>query len=219
MKKETNSETRTCDYCGKQQTVDIDRNTDYFNDWFVVSQEKLKYLKMGETARLDGGVDFCCSECMIRYCIYKVTVGTFKESLVAFLKKFDRSPEAEPFPHAQAEILPQAPPTPYAWLITKDHVADKEASLMTNSNSLGAVGPCGITQAQIDLLVGIHLGISADDSTIRFRMYDDDNILYYEGIMIGKYTELEPLDDFGMPNAGCTRIDTYNTKTGNWETV
>ena len=30
---------------------------------------------------------------------------------------------------------------------------------------------------------------------------------------------LEPLDDFGTPNAGCTRIDTLNKTTGEWEPV
>jgi hypothetical protein len=37
-------------------------------------------------------------------------------------------------------------------------------------------------------------------------MFDDDNILYYEGRILGNYRGFEPLDDYGMPNAGCTKI-------------
>jgi len=50
----------------------------------------------------------------------------------------------------------------------------------------------------------------------RFRMYDDDDILYYQG----QCTEeaFDPLDDFGMVNAGCTRID-YENDNGVFETL
>ena len=39
-----------------------------------------------------------------------------------------------------------------------------------------------------------------------FTMYDDDSNCYYKGIICGEYDGLEPLYDFGMPNAGCTYI-------------
>lgn len=39
-----------------------------------------------------------------------------------------------------------------------------------------------------------------------FSLYDDDEVLYYKGIIVGDYDGFEPLDDFGMPNAGCTGI-------------
>jgi len=39
-----------------------------------------------------------------------------------------------------------------------------------------------------------------------FALYDDDEVLYYKGIIVGDYDGFEPLDDFGMPNAGCTGI-------------
>ena len=48
-----------------------------------------------------------------------------------------------------------------------------------------------------------------------FRMKDDDGNLYYEGLIFGDYMGFEPLDEFGMPNAGCTIIE-YNIK-GKWE--
>jgi|TARA_R100001530_G_scaffold110783_3_gene78010 hypothetical protein len=37
-------------------------------------------------------------------------------------------------------------------------------------------------------------------------MFDDDGVLYYAGLIWGDYDGFEPLDDFGMPNAGCTEI-------------
>ena len=39
-----------------------------------------------------------------------------------------------------------------------------------------------------------------------FSLYDDDEVLYYKGVIVGDYDGFEPLDDFGMPNAGCTGI-------------
>lgn len=51
----------------------------------------------------------------------------------------------------------------------------------------------------------------------RFRMYDDDNNLCYEGRIWGDYAGFEPLDDFGAPAAGCTRIDLLTGRK--WETL
>lgn len=39
-----------------------------------------------------------------------------------------------------------------------------------------------------------------------FKMYDGDGELYYAGKIWGDFEGFEPLDDFGMPNAGCTEI-------------
>jgi len=49
----------------------------------------------------------------------------------------------------------------------------------------------------------------------KFRMFDDDMNLYYEGRITGGYDGFEPLDDFGQPNAGCTSIEYL--KNGKWE--
>jgi hypothetical protein len=54
------------------------------------------------------------------------------------------------------------------------------------------------------------------DASEQFRMYDDDGELYYAGRIVGDYDGFEPLDDFGTPNAGCTRIDFKHPKTGEW---
>lgn len=54
----------------------------------------------------------------------------------------------------------------------------------------------------------------------KFRLYDDDGELYYEGIMNEHCEGLDPLDDFGAPNAGCTELRVWKTgKGGGWETV
>lgn len=50
----------------------------------------------------------------------------------------------------------------------------------------------------------------------RFRMYDDDGILYYEGRCTND-GDFMPLDDFGEPAAGCTEIRYW--RSGVWETL
>lgn len=52
-----------------------------------------------------------------------------------------------------------------------------------------------------------------------FRLYDDDGNLYYKGHIAGDYAGFEPLDDFGMPNAGCAYIQYRNPSTKEWETL
>ena len=44
------------------------------------------------------------------------------------------------------------------------------------------------------------------DNPTRFSMYDDDGNCYYEGMIYGDFDGFEPLEDFGMPNAGCTAM-------------
>lgn len=50
----------------------------------------------------------------------------------------------------------------------------------------------------------------------QFRMKDDDGEIYYYG-RSSSDSSFAPLDDFGMPNAGCTTIEYYNQKTKKWE--
>ena len=75
----------------------------------------------------------------------------------------------------------------YYWLITKVHLDSLEDEVGINGGSL-----------------------ASDDKYLtdpaRFSMYDDDDNCYYEGMIYGDYDGFEPLDDFGMPNAGCTYI-------------
>ena len=50
----------------------------------------------------------------------------------------------------------------------------------------------------------------------RFRMLDDDGMMYYKGYSDDS-SSFEPLDDFGMPNAGCTDIQYW--ENGKWESL
>lgn len=86
------------------------------------------------------------------------------------------------------------------WVITKDH---------------GVVEDCeNATSEQVKQII-------EDGFTEKFELYDDDEELYYSGY--AKQTNdtdgFEPLDDFGMPNAGCTIIKYYNPKTFEFETL
>ena len=49
-----------------------------------------------------------------------------------------------------------------------------------------------------------HLAMETENHKYKFKMFDDDGNLYYEGYSKINYT-FEPLDDFGR-NAGCTEI-------------
>lgn len=57
-----------------------------------------------------------------------------------------------------------------------------------------------------------------------FKLYDDDDILYYSGYFKSSISEedieaeLEPLD-WAEYDSGCTRIDYRNTTTGVYETL
>jgi len=93
--------------------------------------------------------------------------------------------------------------TGYAWVITKDHLEDGEEN--------GTVGPGGTALSAAE--------ISSHEKSERFSMYDDDGECYYEGFFVGDDSTngFEPLDDFGMPNAGCTEIRYSNPNTGKME--
>jgi len=71
----------------------------------------------------------------------------------------------------------------YNWIITTDHINDVEKGLTGPSNK------------------SRHTANETD-----FQLLDDDGELYYTGTLFGDFEGFEPLDDFGMPNAGCTEI-------------
>jgi len=50
----------------------------------------------------------------------------------------------------------------------------------------------------------------------KFRLLDDDGEVYYKGFS-GNNSSFSPLDDFGMPNAGCTDIQYF--ENGKWESL
>jgi hypothetical protein len=53
----------------------------------------------------------------------------------------------------------------------------------------------------------------------RFRILDDDGIIYYYGFSTTSNTEraFDPLDDYAMPNDGATEIQYF--ENGEWETL
>jgi len=90
----------------------------------------------------------------------------------------------------------------YGWIITKDHLVETGYS---GPSEVGVTGPRGCEFTEEELNKGQ-----------LFRMYDDDDILYYTGRIVGERDGCEPLFDFGMPNAGCTRLD-LRMPDGTWE--
>ena len=79
----------------------------------------------------------------------------------------------------------------YNWIITNDYIE--------NGLENGTMGP-GPGYAQKAKQ------ICYPDNMALFKMFDDDGKLYYAGKIWGDYDGFEPLDDFGMPSAGCTEI-------------
>lgn len=111
---------------------------------------------------------------------------------------------------------------PYAWIITRDFTFDDNefcshlemyydddndyVCVVCNARSeAGVSGPRDIKYTRVQ--IGLALSIGR-----KWRMYDDDGILCYEGYIwvsngeIGGDADFAPLDDFGAPNAGATDI-------------
>lgn len=90
-----------------------------------------------------------------------------------------------------------------AWIIIKDFITDGKARIGTNANAVGIKGGRGWTK-----------GVTGDEPKFqyKFRMYDDDGILYYEGFNT-EPNDPHPMEAFGGPNAGCTTI-AYRDKKG-----
>ena len=84
----------------------------------------------------------------------------------------------------------------YNWVITRDYINGGEET--------GLTGPSNKSRH------------TANEAA--FKMFDDDGKLYYVGKIWGDYDGFEPLDDFGMPNAGCTTIE-YKNDAGSWEVL
>ena len=91
----------------------------------------------------------------------------------------------------------------YGWLITE---GSPDIGL---DDEIGTKGPRDILDSLEALLDG--------GAGEQFRMYDDDGEWYYTGRIIGEYDGFEPLDDYGMPNAGCTEIKFLSD--GKWTTI
>jgi hypothetical protein len=87
-----------------------------------------------------------------------------------------------------------------SWTITKD--------LLGNGEENGVTGPRNAALNADE--------IKAHPDAVEFRMKDDDGEVYYYGKLVGDDL-FAPLDDFGMPNAGCTSVEVK--EDGQWTTV
>lgn len=92
-------------------------------------------------------------------------------------------------------IRSDKPGAPYGWLIYESYIED---SSFGNATAVEVVGPCGIGDEN-------DKSLRAGEG-IEFELYDDDRNLYYKGRIVGVYDGLEPLDDYGTPNAGCVHV-------------
>lgn len=92
-------------------------------------------------------------------------------------------------------------PNTYAWIIVKDNIDDGHA--------VGVKGPHDCSMSDDEIKQGE-----------KFRLLDDDGNIYYYGFINGSdYEGFEPLEDYGMPNAGCTEIQYKNPETKEYETL
>ena len=92
-----------------------------------------------------------------------------------------------------------------AWLITKDHVTKPEDAQHGLRSRVG----WGTPNAK-----EVIAKAKADGKPVwRFKMYDDDHELYYEGMSTEEY--FDPLD-WAANDAGCTEIH-YRQPNGKWE--
>ena len=98
----------------------------------------------------------------------------------------------------------------YGWIITRDLLETEDSRY----NRVGTTGPHDLTNEQEPDL--------QDGAGDRFKMYDSDDELYYEGRIVGDYDGFEPLDDFGRPDAGAVTIKYQDIPelaggTGEWK--
>jgi hypothetical protein len=116
----------------------------------------------------------------------------------------------------------------YAWLITRDHLAEPgwpSGDMANNAKDIN-----GPSDATLDQLERLHAMVKRgrknklpDDHW--FKMYDDDGELYYTGVFLGDPDSEDgfgPLEDFGTPNAGAVEICYYKGKVNGkeiWETL
>lgn len=88
----------------------------------------------------------------------------------------------------------------YGWIIDVDHITDEFEKIKDGEK---VMGPSGIHPEYAAALK------AHPEAGVKFKMYDDDDNLYYEGRIIGAFDGLEPLDDYGMPDSGCTKLDLF----------
>lgn len=83
------------------------------------------------------------------------------------------------------------------WIIDIDYIADKTASSGTNANAKGMKSR----------------NYKEGCANYKFRLLDDDGQVYYAG-RSDDDSSFAPLDCFGLPNAGCTVIQYWQSGNG-----
>lgn len=116
--------------------------------------------------------------------------------------------------------------TPYLWYITKAHLKDVEPDVHGPRDGDRSQLMLARSLARLTQEADLRTVVDAIPTVRRFRMYDDDGEPYYDGLFLRSPTSTEgceddfaPLEDFGMPNAGCTRIDYWNALAQEWITL
>jgi hypothetical protein len=97
----------------------------------------------------------------------------------------------------------------YAWIVTRDHLAETDSSLTSRA---GVTGPVDATDAQLTQL-------TSEVNCATWRAKDDDGEVYYSGLFVGDPESEDgfgPLDDFARPDAGATDIE-YLQPDGTWK--
>ena len=118
------------------------------------------------------------------------------------------------------------------WTILRDNYADDCAVQATPANAVTLCGPFGCEKifahewnggSAGPLMLSTMIASHYCDELKEFRMLDDDGNVMYEGrILLGDEPDAEfrPLNDFGMPNAGCTSIQIRKIGVGEkWKTI
>lgn len=101
--------------------------------------------------------------------------------------------------------------TKFAWRISEDNLYTPFSTL---ANEAGTAGPRNADETLLNLLETLtpEQKMPAGTYRYKFRMYDDDDILYYTGYlatdsdMPDEEALMAPLYDFGGPNAGAVLI-------------
>lgn len=100
----------------------------------------------------------------------------------------------------------------YAWVITRDLFAEEDGGNV--ESEVGVSGPRDVDPSIVADV--IRKGIT-------FKMYDGDGEHMYTGRIWHldgpDACHFQPLDDFGIGNAGCTEIRYYNPTTKKWEAL
>ena len=95
--------------------------------------------------------------------------------------------------------------TEHGWIIDQDYIDE--------GGAVGIHGPSSISPKIVERL-------RAGEGE-KFRLRDDDKILYFEGRLIdpvgSEETAFSPLNDFGMPSYGCTIQEYFDEKESSWK--